>query len=139
MRDREVAAGLTTLPRYLAFTEQVWRTKRDLLRFLAETKEAGKTVASYGALAKGNTLLNFCGVRTDYLDYTVDISPHKQGRLLPGTRIPIFAPEKLFETRPDYVLILAWNIRDEIMKNMAGVRDWGGRFVVPLPEVAVLD
>ena len=139
MRDRETAAGLTALPRYLAFTGQVWRTKRDLLRFLSAAKEAGKSVAGYGALGKGNTLLNFCGIRTDYLDYTVDISPHKQGRLLPGTRIPIFAPEKLFETRPDYVLILAWNIKDEIMKNMAGVRDWGGRFVVPLPEVAVLD
>jgi SAM-dependent methyltransferase len=139
MRDRETAAGLTSLDRYRAFAGQVSRTKRDLLRFLSEAKEAGKRVAGYGALAKGNTLLNFCGVRTDFLDYTVDISPHKQGRLLPGTRIPVFAPDKLFETRPDYVLILAWNIRDEIMRNMAGVRDWGGRFVVPLPEVAVLD
>ena len=139
MREREIAAGITSLPRYRAFAEQVYRTKRDLLRFLGDAREAGKTVAGYGALAKGNTLLNFCGIRTDFLDYTVDISPHKYGRLLPGTRIPVHPPEKLFETRPDYVLILAWNIKDEIMRNMAGVRDWGGRFVVPLPEVAVLD
>ena len=139
MRDREVAEGITSLPRYRAFAEQVQATKRDLLRFLSEAKAAGKTVVGYGALAKGNTLLNFCGIRTDFLDYTVDISPHKHGRLLPGTRIPIHPPEKIFETRPDYVLILAWNIKDEIMQNMAAVRDWGGRFVVPLPEVALLD
>ena len=139
LRDREIADGVNSLPRYRAFTERIQASKRDLLRFLMEAKEAGKTVVGYGAPAKATTLLNFCGIRTDLLDYTVDISPHKQGRLLPGTRIPIYPPEKILETRPDYVLIMAWNIKDEIMQNMAAVRSWGGRFAVPLPDVAVLD
>jgi SAM-dependent methyltransferase len=138
LREREIAAGLTSLDRYRAFAEQVHRSKRDLLRFLIDAREAGRTVVGYGAPAKGNTLLNFCGIGTDLLAYTVDVSPHKQGRLLPGTRIPIHAPERIMETKPDYVLILPWNIRDEIMASMAAVRDWGGRFVVPLPEVEVL-
>jgi len=138
LRHREISEGLTSLARYRRFAEAVYCTKRDLLRFLIEAREAGKTVVGYGAPAKGNTLLNFCGIKTDLVAYTVDVSPHKQGRLLPGTRIPIHAPEKILETRPDYVLILPWNIRDEIMAQMAGIRDWGGQFVVPLPEVAVL-
>jgi hypothetical protein len=139
LRAREIADGVTSLPRYRAFAERIQGTKRDLLRFLMAAREAGKTVAGYGAPAKATTLLNFCGVGTDLLDYTVDISPHKHGRLLPGTRIPIYPPEKILETRPDYVLIMAWNIKDEIMTNMAAVRGWGGRFAVPLPDVAVLD
>lgn len=139
LRDREIADGVNALPRYLAFAERIRATKRDLLRFLIEAREAGKTVVGYGAPAKATTLLNFCGVKTDLIAYTVDISPHKHGRLLPGTRIPIHPPERILETRPDYVLILAWNIKDEIMRNMAAVRDWGGRFAVPLPDVAVLD
>ncbi|MGZ9067573.1 MAG: methyltransferase domain-containing protein [Burkholderiales bacterium] len=138
LREREIAAGLTTLDRYRQFAERVFRTKRDLLHFLIEARWMGRTVVGYGAPAKGNTLLNFCGIKTDLLPYTVDVSPHKQGRLLPGTRIPIHAPAKIMETRPDYVLILAWNIKDEIMRQMAGIGSWGGRFVVPLPEVAVL-
>jgi hypothetical protein len=116
----------------------VRKVKRDLLRFLLDARDQGKTVAGYGAPAKGNTLLNYCGVRTDLLDYTVDLSPHKQGRYLPGVRIPIHAPERLRETRPDYVLILPWNLKDEIVKQMADVRSWGGRFVVAIPEVQVL-
>lgn len=139
MRDREIAAGLTTPEGYRAFAERVQETKRDLLRFLMEAKEAGKTVVGYGAPAKATTLLNYCGVKSDMIDYTVDISPYKHGNLLPGTRIPIHPPEKILETKPDYVLIMAWNIKDEIMRNMAAVRDWGGKFVVPLPRVAVLD
>ncbi len=95
-------------------------------------------MVGYGAPAKGNTLLNFCGIKTDLLDYTVDISPHKQGRLLPGTRIPIHAPDKIEETKPDYVLILPWNIKSEIMEQMSVIRQWGGQFVVPLPDVEVL-
>jgi SAM-dependent methyltransferase len=138
LRAREVAEGLTDLAAYRDFAAQVHRSKRDLLRFLMEAREAGKTVVGYGAPAKGNTLLNFCGIKTDLMDYTVDVSPHKHGRLLPGTRIPIHPPERIMETRPDYVLILPWNIRDEIMTSMAAVRGWGGRFVVPLPEVEVL-
>lgn len=139
MRDREIAAGLTTPEGYRAFAERVQETKRDLLRFLMEAREAGKTVVGYGAPAKATTLLNYCGVKSDMIDYTVDISPYKHGNLLPGTRIPIHPPEKILETKPDYVLIMAWNIKDEIMRNMAAVRDWGGKFVVPLPRVAVLD
>ncbi|TPE48415.1 class I SAM-dependent methyltransferase [Amaricoccus solimangrovi] len=139
LRAREIAAGLTTPEGYRTFAERVRETKRDLLRFLMEAKEAGKTVVGYGAPAKATTLLNYCGVKTDMIDYTVDISPYKHGRLLPGTRIPIHPPERILETKPDYVLILAWNIKDEITRNMAAVRDWGGRFVVPLPRVEVLD
>jgi SAM-dependent methyltransferase len=138
-RGRERAAGLESPERYRAFGEQVKRTKRDLLRFLIEAREAGRTVVGYGAPAKGNTLLNYCGVKTDLLAYTVDVNPHKQGKLLPGTRIPILDPAAIMETRPDYVLILAWNIMDEIVAQMAGIRAWGGRFVVPLPSVAVIE
>ena len=136
---REEAAGLTSLDAYRSFTERVERVKRGLLRFLIQAKEEGKTIAAYGAPAKGNTLLNYCGVRTDFLDYTVDRSPHKQGRFLPGTRIPIHAPDRLRETRPDYVLILPWNLKQEIVEQMADVRSWGGRFVVAIPEVEVLE
>ena len=123
---------------YARFGERVRETKRKLLVFLIEKRRAGKQVVGYGAPGKGNTLLNYCGIRTDFLDYTVDRSPHKQGNLLPGTRIPIHAPERIFETRPDYVLILPWNLAEEIAEQMAGIREWGGRFVVPIPEVRVL-
>lgn len=139
MREREIAAGLASPEGYRSFAERVQETKRDLLRFLMEAKESGKTVVGYGAPAKATTLLNYCGVKADMVDYTVDISPYKHGNLLPGTRIPIHPPEKILETKPDYVLIFAWNIKDEIMRNMAGVREWGGKFVVPLPRVEVLD
>jgi hypothetical protein len=110
-----------------------------LLGFLIGAKRAGKTIVGYGAPAKGNTLLNFCGIRTDFLDFTVDRSLHKQGMFLPGTRIPIFAPEKIFETKPDYVLILPWNLEQEIVSQMSDVSAWGGKFVVPIPQVRVLD
>jgi C-methyltransferase C-terminal domain/Putative zinc binding domain/Methyltransferase domain len=134
----ETAAGMAHLDYYRAFDERVKETKRELLDFLIGVKRKGQSVVGYGAPAKGNTLLNYCGVRTDFLDYTVDRSPHKQGRLLPGTRIPICAPERIRETRPDYVLILPWNLRDEIVEQMAYVREWGGRFVVPVPRVATI-
>ena len=119
--------------------EQVSRTKRQLLSFLIAAKEAGKSVAGYGAPGKGNTLLNYCGIRTDFLDYTVDRNPYKHGKFTPGTHIPIFAPEKIDETRPDYVLILPWNFKDEIVKQMSHIRAWGGRFVVPIPTVQVIE
>jgi len=135
---RERALGVETLAWYQAFAERVRETKRGLLEFLIDARRAGKVVVGYGAPAKGNTLLNFCGVRTDFLDFTVDRSPHKQGRYLPGTRIPIRAPEAILETKPDYVLILPWNLRDEIVEQMAAVRAWGGRFVVAIPRVEVL-
>ena len=137
MREREEKAGFLTLTPYLAFNEQVVQTKRRLLQFLIEAKERGKRIVGYGAPAKGNTLLNYCGVRTDLIDYTVDRSPHKQGHFLPGVHIPIYAPEKVRETRPDYLLILPWNLREEVMQQMAFIRDWGGKFVVPIPEVRV--
>jgi hypothetical protein len=133
----EEAAGLRTLECYHAFSEQVRETKRALLDFLIATKRKGHSVVAYGAPAKGNTLLNYCGVRTDFIQYTVDRSPHKQGRYLPGTRIPIHPPERISQTRPDNVLILPWNLRDEIAGQMASIRDWGGRFVVPIPRVEV--
>jgi SAM-dependent methyltransferase len=137
--DRERGAGMDSLDIYRNFDQKVQKTKRELLKFLIEAKEAGKTVAGYGAPAKGNTLLNYCGVRTDLLAYTVDRAPIKQGTLLPGVRIPVHAPDTILETRPDYVLILPLNIKDEIMETMAAVREWGGQFLVPIPEVRLLD
>src|SRR5207245_5346734 len=131
LERRERAFGLGRMEKYALFAEQVRQTKRVLLDFLLRAKEEGKSIVGYGAPAKGNTLLNYCGVRTDFLDYTVDRSPHKQGLFLPGTRIPIFSPEKIRETRPDYVLILPWNIKDEIMKQMGFIRECGGKFIVP--------
>ncbi|MBI5671816.1 MAG: SAM-dependent methyltransferase, partial [Nitrospirae bacterium] len=113
--------------------------KRKLLEFLIEAKRKGKVIVGYGAPGKGNTLLNYCGIRSDFIEYTVDRNPYKQGKFLPGTHIPIYAPEKISETKPDYVFILPWNFRDEIMQQMAFIREWGGQFVVPIPEVRVCD
>jgi 2-polyprenyl-3-methyl-5-hydroxy-6-metoxy-1,4-benzoquinol methylase len=138
LRAREKALGYEDLAIYARFAEQVKETKRKLLDFLIEAKRAGKHVVGYGAPGKGNTLLNYCGIRTDFLDYTVDRSPHKQGRFLPGTRIPILHPDRIAETKPDYVLILPWNLKDEITNQMSHIRSWGGRFVVPIPEATVL-
>lgn len=137
LREQEERAGLTDLGTYDAFAEKVRETKRKLLTFLIEARREGKRIVGYGAPAKGNTLLNYCGVRGDFLEYVVDVSPHKQGRYLPGTRLPICSPERIFETRPDYVLILPWNLTEEIERQMQGIRAWGGRFVVPIPEVTV--
>ncbi len=134
----ERAAGLDRLDGYRGFAAAVERTKRSLLRFLLDAKESGRSVVGYGAPAKGNTLLNYCGVKTDLLEYTVDMNPLKQGHRLPGTRVPVFAPSKLKETRPAYVLVLPWNIADEIVGQHAYVGAWGGRFVVPVPETRVL-
>jgi C-methyltransferase-like protein/putative zinc binding protein/methyltransferase family protein len=138
LRQREIDAGLLRLETYAGFSEQVKETKRKLLEFLIAAKRSGKRIAGYGAPGKGNTLLNYCGVGTDFIDFTVDRSPYKQGKFLPGTHIPIHAPEKLLEAKPDLVLILPWNVKDEIVKQMAAVRAWGGQFVVPIPEVRVL-
>jgi 2-polyprenyl-3-methyl-5-hydroxy-6-metoxy-1,4-benzoquinol methylase len=135
LKAKEEAAGFTRLDHYFSFGEQVKNTKQKLLSFLIEAKQNGKSIVGYGAPGKGNTLLNYCGIRTDFLDYTVDRSPYKQGQFLPGTHIPIFHPEKIQETKPDYVLILPWNLKEEIMRQMADIRDWGGQFVVPIPEV----
>jgi hypothetical protein len=137
MRKREEQAGHFRMDYYRAFGERVKESKRKLLEFLIDAKRRGKSVAGYGAPGKGNTLLNYCGIRTDFVDYTVDRSPHKQGNFLPGTRIPIHHPDKIAETKPDYLLILPWNLREEVMRQMSHVREWGGRFVVPIPEVQV--
>lgn len=135
----EQAAKLDRPEGYAGFAEAVTAIKCRLLEFLITAWRDGKTVVGYGAPAKGNTLLNYCGVGPELLPYTVDLSSHKQGRYLPGVQIPIHAPERIFETRPDYVLILPWNLKDEIRAQMAGIRDWGARFVVAVPEIAVLD
>lgn len=137
LKQRELEAGFTDVETYRNFAAQVEETKWKLLDFLIKAKREGKTVAGYGAPGKGNTLLNYCGIRTDFLDYTVDRNPYKQGKFLPGTHIPIYHPDKIAETKPDYVLILPWNFKDEIMKQMGFIRDWGGQFVVPIPEVRV--
>lgn len=137
LRETERLAGITKLDSYALFAEQVRQTKRKLLAFLIEAKREGHSIVAYGAPAKGNTLLNYCGIRTDFIDYTVDASPHKQNHFLPGTHLAIHAPEHIAQTKPDYVLILPWNLREEIMDKMAHIRGWGGRFVVPIPELQI--
>jgi hypothetical protein len=137
LRSREAEAGLTRLESYADFAAEVNKTKRALLSFLIEAKNAGKTVVGYGAPGKGNTLLNYCGVRSDLLDYTVDRNPYKQGKFLPGTHIPIHHPDRIRQTRPDYVLILPWNLKGEIKEQLAFVREWGAQFVVPIPRVQI--
>lgn len=137
--ERENSMGFETIGFYTGFEERVRETKRALLDFLITAKRAGKSVVGYGAPGKGNTLLNYCGIRQDFLDYTVDRSPFKQGTYTPGTRIPIYDPSRIAETKPDYLLILPWNLRREIQLSMAHVREWGCRFVVPIPQVEVLD
>jgi SAM-dependent methyltransferase len=139
LKAREAAAGLLQLRTYAEFAERVREAKRALLHFLIGAKRAGKRIAAYGAPAKGNTLLNYCGVGRDFIEYTVDRNPHKQGRYLPGTHIPIHSPDMLRETRPDYILILPWNLREEIVAQLDFVRDWNGKRVLPMPRVEVLD
>jgi len=137
LRKREINEGFAKLETYSTFTEKVKETKRGLLEFLINAKRAGKTIVGYGAPGKGNTLLNYCGIRQDFMDYTVDRSPYKQGKYTPGTHIPILSPDRIRETKPDYVLILPWNLKDEISQQMAYIREWGGKFVTPIPEVRV--
>ena len=138
LRAREEDRGYRDVATYARFEQQVRATKRRLLSLLIEAKNQGKKVVGYGAPGKGNTLLNYCGIREDLLEFTVDRNPYKQGKFLPGTHIPIHAPERLDQARPDYVLILPWNFKDEIMKQLAYARDWGARFIVPIPEATVV-
>jgi SAM-dependent methyltransferase len=138
LRASEQEIGLRTLAYYQCFSEKVKVTKYKLLDFLIGAKRDGKTIIGYGAPAKGNTLLNYCGIRSDFLDYTVDRSPHKQNHFLPGTHIPIYHPDRIRETKPDFVLILPWNLKNEVMAQMEYIRSWGGQFVVPIPEVEIL-
>ena len=137
LHDREISAGLTGLETYSAYGEKVAETKRQLLEFLIQARREGKRVAGYGAPGKGNTLLNYCGIREDFIEFVVDRNPYKHGKFLPGTHIPVFAPEKIDQEKPDYVLILPWNLREEITKQLAHVRDWGAKFVVPIPRLEV--
>jgi hypothetical protein len=137
--DREKAAGLHELSGYAEFTRRVAKVRRDLLRFLVEAAERGKTVVGYGAPGKGNTLLNHCGIRPDLLAYTVDRNPYKHGRFTPGTRIPILPPERIAEDRPDYVLVLPWNLRAELTTQLSYVGAWGGRLVFPIPSLDVVE
>jgi SAM-dependent methyltransferase len=134
---RECAAGVDRLDTYSDFSQQVKETKWALLDFLIHARREGKTIAGYGAPGKGNTLLNYCGIRTDFIDYTVDRNPHKHGKFLPGTHIPILPPERIRETRPDYLLILPWNLKNEIIEQNSFIREWGGQFIVPIPQVRV--
>lgn len=136
---RELKQGYNTFEYYDNFTENVKETKRKILDFLIQAKRKKKQVVGYGAPGKGNTLLNYCGIRTDFMDYTVDRNPHKHGLFLPGTRIPIYDTSKIKETKPDYVIILPWNLKDEIMKYHGYIKEWGGKFVIPIPELKILD
>ncbi|ELR71645.1 Methyltransferase [Fulvivirga imtechensis AK7] len=139
LRMKEFKAGMETIEYYQQFTERVKETKRNILEFLISAKRKGKSIAGYGAPGKGNTLLNYCGIRTDFIDYTVDRNPHKQGNYLPGTLIPIYHPDMIIRTKPDYVFILPWNLKEEIMENFSFIGEWGGKFVVPIPELRVYD
>jgi hypothetical protein len=134
LKSKELAGGFDRLETYQRFNANVVETKRGILNLLIDAKSSGKTIVGYGAPGKGNTLLNYCGIRTDFLDYTVDRNPYKQGKFLPGTHIPIHSPERIFETKPDLVLILPWNFKDEIMSQMSEIQEWGGKFVVPIPQ-----
>jgi hypothetical protein len=137
LKRREEEHGFLKIETYLSFSERVAETKRALLSFLINAKRGQKSVVAYGAAAKASTLFNYCGVRTDFVEYIVDRSPHKQGHFIPGVHIPIYDPERIRLTRPDYVLIMPWNLRDEIMSQMSFIREWGGQFVVPIPNVQV--
>ncbi|MEW5895447.1 MAG: class I SAM-dependent methyltransferase [Candidatus Omnitrophota bacterium] len=138
MEERERVMGFLDINHYLKFDEKVRQIKRDLLLFLIQAKQEGKVIVGYGAAAKGNTLLNYCGIRKDFLEYVMDKNPYKQGRYLPGSRILIEKPEKILETKPDYVLILPWNIKREITEQLSFIRSWGGKFIVPIPRLEVI-
>jgi SAM-dependent methyltransferase len=138
LRERERAAGYETLETYLGYGRRVETDKRKILSFLIELKEQGLQIVGYGAPAKGNTLLNYCGVRRDFIDYTCDMNPHKQGHFLPGSHIPIRSPEAILKDKPDVVLILPWNLKDEIVEQLSFIREWGGRFAARTPELTLL-
>ena len=134
---KEKDFGLTNITTYTNFSEKVQIVKKKLLDFVKKAKSESKTIVCYGAPAKGNTLLNFCGLNSSHIDYTVDLNPEKQGLYLPGSHIPVKSPEKIKKTKPDYLLILPWNLKDEVVSQMSFIRSWGGKFVVPIPEVKI--
>jgi len=137
--QKEKTHGLDNMLTYTNFQRQVNTAKLNIWNFFINAKKSGKKIVCYGAPAKGNTLLNYCGIGSDIIDYTVDINPHKQGKYLPGTHIPIMTPEKINQSKPDYLVILAWNLKEEIMTQMSHIRDWGGKFVVLIPEVKIYE
>ncbi len=138
LKERELRAGYARMETYSTFANKVEETKRRLLQILVEVKNQGKKIVGYGAPGKGNTLLNYCGIRSDFLDYTVDRNPYKHGRFTPGTHIEIFPPDRIKQDRPDYLFILPWNLKEEIIRQMAFIREWGGKFIVPIPEAVIL-
>ena len=138
LRAREITGGYQQVETYTRFERQVRETKHKLLEVLIAAKRSGKRIVGYGAPGKGNTLLNYCGIRTDFIDFTVDRNPYKHGRFLPGTHIPIHPPERLDEARPDFIFVLPWNLKEEIMTQLAHTRSWGAKFIIPIPEAAVL-
>lgn len=136
--NKEDHIGLNNIDSYIEFGKVVKETKGKILECLADIKARGKTIIAYGAPAKGNTLLNYCGISTDYIEYTVDLNPHKQGRFLPGIRIPIYSPDLIRVTKPDYILILPWNLKDEIIKQLQYTREWGCQFIIPIPSPQII-
>ena len=138
LKNREIRLGYDRMETYSTFSEKVKETKRKILDILIDERRKGKTIVGYGAPGKGNTLLNYCGIRDDFLDYTVDRSPYKHGRFTPGTHIEIFSPDRIAKDRPDYLFILPWNLKDEIMGQMSFIRDWGGKFIIPIPEPRII-
>ena len=139
LKERELKAGYHKMGTYAAFADKVAETKRKLLQILIDLKQKGKTIVGYGAPGKSNTLLNYCGIRTDYLNYTVDRNPYKHGKYTPGTHIEIFSPNRIQTDRPDFVLILPWNLKSEIVKQLSFIKEWGGKFIVPIPEPKIID
>lgn len=137
--EEELAYGIKDLDMYQMYKEQAVKLKRDIVRLCIDLKNEGKTIAGYGAPAKGNTLLNYCGLDKDYFDFTVDRSPHKQGKYLPGSRVPIYAPDKIKDEKPDYLFVLPWNLKDEIIKQTEYIREWGGKWIIPVPHVSIID
>ncbi len=138
LKNKETEEGITSLEYYSGFQEDIFRLKREILEFFINAKNENKKICGYGAPGKGNTLLNFCGIRTDFLEFTVDKNPYKQGRFLPGTHIPVHPPEKISEHKPDYIFILPWNLKDEIMNQLSYTRGWDAKFVIPIPRIEIL-
>ncbi len=139
LRARELREGFDKIETYQAFEQQVKETKRRILELLIGLKRAGKTIVGYGAPGKGNTLLNYCGIRQDFLDFTVDRNPYKQGKYTPGTHIPILDPAAIYARKPDFIFLLPWNLRQEITTQLAAVREWGAKFIVPIPSPVIID
>ena len=138
LRNNEIVEGISKVEYYTNFQEEIFALKREILDFFIKAKEKNKIICGYGAPGKGNTLLNFCGIRTDFLEFTVDRNPYKQGKFLPGTHIPIYSPEKIAERKPDYIFILPWNLKDEIINQLSFTGKWGAKFIIPIPKIEII-